>query len=137
MKTFPPGSSPDAMIDWIVQNGLLLVPYHDYPSTCTNQADAVSDWDVAIQGTVLDTLGRPVVGATVIITDASGVAISGQTNASGVYRIHGPWLNGNLLKVTSNPVGYTNGPFSTQFSISALNHSTVIALSLSPTPIRA
>lgn len=135
MKIFPPGSSPDAMLSWIEQNGFVLVPYQD--SDCAASHDAISDWEVTIQGTLLDTLGRPVVNATVIVTDSSGVARSGQTNASGVYKIPGPWLNFNLLRVTSNPVGYTNGPFSTQFTIGATNHTTVIALALLPTPIRA
>lgn len=137
MKVFPAGSSPDAMLDWIVEHGLLLLPYHQYPSTCVNQQDAIADWEVTIQGTIVDTLSRPVRGATVIITDASGVALSGQTDNSGVYRIKGPWLNNNLLKVASNPIGYTNGPFTASFSISATNHSTVIASALAPVPIRA
>lgn len=135
MKVFPVGSSAEAMLDWISQYGLVLIPYMGEMGC--GDALVETDWSVTISGQVLDTLGHAVAGAFVTITDASGFMLTTTTNGSGNYAVVGPFANVTLVQVNLNPKGYTNGPFLSQATIaSGVNHGVIVMPPVVPTPIK-
>ena len=109
-----------------------------YPSSFGgNETDAVA-WKLTIQGTLLDTMSRPIASALVAITDASGMSISAVTDQNGTYKVTAHWLNFALVKVQTNPPGYSNGPFISQATIaSSVDYGVIVMPPVSPTPIKA
>lgn len=134
MKSFPVGTSAGTILDWITDNGVQLMIYT--PLNCPESKVASPYRNVTIQGTVVDTLGRPLKGETVFISDISGKTETTQTDASGFYRILGSWANGAIY-VRLNPKNYSNGPFQCYFDMNAVDGAVVVMPSVLPTPIRA
>lgn len=134
MKLFPPGSSVNAVLDHIVQNGLSFYPSQAF--LCDTAKIAEPGWIVNITGVALDSLLNPIVGATVWFTDSSGMSVSTVTSSSGSWKVSAAISNGVAIARLTAP-GYSTPPFSRSGNILAtFNNSAIIFADFSPVPVK-